>query len=195
MLYIAFGSKGPITRYKLYMYIQWLTLDSTVKLYKLYVKYFVNRPLPWYTCCIELYRPEAEKLSKKWSFACSDEVEGKWETLITGWKLRDCINSIQHTMELVYSFYVSTTIFHYNWKKQNKDGGSQVKRTWFVMDFYYVSKLNLTYDWSLHPYEIAITWKYHGLLFGKSLSQLEALEVLEQLIKCVKRWKTYRQKH
>ena len=38
----------------------------------------------------------------------------------------------------------------------------------------------MTYDWSLYIKEIAITWKYHGLLFGKSLSQLEALEVLEQ---------------
>ena len=48
------------------------------------------------------------------------------------------------------------------------------------MDFCYVTKLNMTYDWSLHPNEMAITWKYDGLLFGKSLSQLEALEVLEQ---------------
>ena len=61
-----------------------------------------------------------------------------------------------------------------------------VKRTWYVMDFYYVTKLNITYDWSLQPNEIAITWKYYGLLFGKSLSQLEALEVLEQLIKKAK---------
>ena len=38
----------------------------------------------------------------------------------------------------------------------------------------------MTYDWSSYPDEIAITWKYHGLVFGKSLSQLEALEVLEQ---------------
>ena len=45
---------------------------------------------------------------------------------------------------------------------------------------YYITKLNMTYDWSLYTNEIAITWKYHGLLFGKSLSQLEALEVLEQ---------------
>ena len=45
---------------------------------------------------------------------------------------------------------------------------------------YYVTKLNMTYDWSLYTNEIAITWKYHGLLFRKSLSQLEALEVLEQ---------------
>ena len=38
----------------------------------------------------------------------------------------------------------------------------------------------MTYDWSLYTNEIVITWKYHGLLFGKSLSQLKALEVLEQ---------------
>ena len=33
----------------------------------------------------ELYRPEADKLSEKWTFA-RDEVEGKWETLRTIWK-------------------------------------------------------------------------------------------------------------
>ena len=33
---------------------------------------------------------------------------------------------------------------------------------------------------------LAIMWKYHGQLFGKSLSQLEALDVLEQLIKKAK---------
>ena len=46
----------------------------------------------------------------------------------------------------------------------------------------------MTYDWSLHPNEIAIMRKYHGI-FGKS-SQLEALEVLEKLKKCVKRRRT-----
>ena len=48
----------------------------------------------------------------------------------------------------------------------------------------------MTYDWSLYPNEIAITRNSHGMLFGNSRSRLEALEVLEQLIKCVKRRRT-----
>ena len=96
--------------------------------------YFVNKPLPW--CVVLSY---------------------------TGPRLRNCprsINSIPHTTEVVYSFYESTIIFLQKQTKQRRRRSDQAHV--ICHGLYYVTKLNMTYDWSLHPNEIGDVLLFSG---------------------------------
>ena len=77
----------------------------------------MNKPLPWHVV-LSYTGPRLRNCLK------SEYIMRDFEDNLEPW---DCINSIKHTTEVVYSFYDSTIIFHH--KQTNKDGGGQVKRT------------------------------------------------------------------
>ena len=82
-------------------------------LYCIILLYFVNKPFPWYVV-LSYTSPRLRNCPKS-------------EQMRTIWKPRDCINSIQHTTEVVYSFYDSTIIFHHkqtNQRRRRRSGSS-----------------------------------------------------------------------
>ena len=94
-----------------------LTNQSTRNQSAIY--YFVNKPLPWYVV-LSYTSPRLRNCPK--SEHLPETKSRVNERLRTIWKPRDCINSIQHTTEVVYSFYDSVIIFHH---KQTDGGGGQ----------------------------------------------------------------------
>ena len=77
----------------------------------------MNKSLPWYVV-LSYTGPRLRNCPKS-----------EWETLRTIWKPRDCINSIKHTTEVLYSYYDLTITFHHKQTKQRRrrSGSSAVK--------------------------------------------------------------------